>query len=143
MTTIDTDRLRKPEATPGPWVRSLIVPGQIGSLVEIDASATRRGEREVWVDIGRVLKRQDTEYAIATGPDVVLALLDRIEALTAERDNAEVARLAVAGWLNEARRENAELKATIKALEVRVGLQEHPDAVGGFSPGPNTDPWDL
>ncbi len=57
----------------------------------------------------------DAEYIAAANPTAVLALLDRID----------------------------ELAAKVEWLEIRAGFRSHPDAVGGFSPGPDTDPDDL
>lgn len=57
----------------------------------------------------------DTLFIAAVSPDVVLALLDRIAVLERE----------------------------VASLEIRAGLRAHPDAVGGFCPGPDTDPMNL
>lgn len=71
--TVDTERLRQlaTAATPGPWDRSLMVPGRIGHLTA----------RETWYEVGQVYTVQDTDFVLAANPTTVLAMLDRIETL--------------------------------------------------------------
>lgn len=130
--TVDTERLRRlaTAATPGPWGNfqagwrfdeNLRGGGPINGVLSMSAEwsicATFTGA--AWGHAGDVnlddRSERDAEFIAAANPATLLALLDRIDELTAK----------------------------VEYLEIHAGFRAHPDSVVGFCPNANTDPMDL